>query len=254
MSRKCAAVILTTAVALVLVVAPASAQERPPTQAPTQEGNVPGATPPVTQAAPPGHVYFYLGGEPAPVERDITGGGQMIEFAVLELLKGPTEEEKAAGYTTYIPEGTKLQYTTIKQDRSEFSLNLSRELLALEAGSEAAARALTQIVRTVQDVSGIRNVGVTAAADAMGGQPVDAFEALGIPRGEITGVESGGGSSGGKSRTGLVLGIVFGSLGALVLVALLVLAAVKRRGAGDKGGGKEGAGASARKPPRKKGL
>ena len=182
----------------------ARAQEQQPNQEPTQVPPGSEATQPGGETAPPGHVYFYLDGELAQVEREITGGGQMVEFAILELLKGPTEEEKAAGYVTYIPEGTKLMYTTIKQDRSEFSLNLSRELMKLAGDEESSVKAMKQIAKTVQDVSGIQSVGITVAADAMGGQPEDAYEALGVSRSEITGTSGGEEPQTGGSKTGLV--------------------------------------------------
>jgi hypothetical protein len=246
------AVTVLASLALILSCAPAPAQDQPSEQTPTGEQGPQEVTPPEQSKAPPGHVYFYLDGEPAPVERDITGGGQMIEFAVLELLKGPTDEEKAAGYVTYIPEGTKLQYTTIKQDRSEFSLNLSRELLEVSGDRDKATRALTQIVKTVQDVSRIQNVAITVAADAMGEQPQDAFEVLGVSRAEITGIGGGEEAGGGASNAGLVVGIVLGCLGALALVAI-ALAVLKRRAGSDRKAGTGKAGPSRRQAKSGKG-
>jgi len=174
------------------------------------------------EAAAPSYVYLYKDGELAQVERDITGGNQMVEFAVLELLKGPSEDEVAAGYVTYIPEGVKLQYTTVKQDRSEFSVNLSREFMELSGNNDSSLKALAQIVKTVQEISGIPSVGVTVAGEAMGDPPVDAYEALGVSaeevNAEISGIEPQAAES---SNTGLVLGIVFGALGAILLVFLV---------------------------------
>ncbi|NPV58871.1 MAG: GerMN domain-containing protein [Actinobacteria bacterium] len=254
MSRKSLATIAVVAALLVLSCGAARAQEQQPSQEPTQVPPGSETTQPGGEAAPPGHVYFYLDGELAQVERDITGGGQMVEFAILELLKGPTEEEKAAGYVTYIPEGTKLMYTTIKQDRSEFSLNLSRELLGLAGDEESSVKAMKQIAKTVQDVSGIQSVGITVAADAMGGQPEDAYEALGVSRSEITGTSGGEEAQTGESKTGLVLGIVFGCLGALALIAVIALAARKRRDTKDRGGKKKAGGSKpASRTGRKKG-
>ncbi len=253
MPRKPFAVIA-AAMLLILLCGVAYAQEQPPIPEPAQGQGGPEVTQPGGETAPPGHVYFYRDDEPAQVEREITGGGQMVEFAILELLKGPTEEEKAAGYVTFIPEGTKLQYTTIKQDRSEFSLNLSHELMQLAGDEEASRKAMTQIVRTVQDVSGIQNVGVTVAGDAAGGQPRDAYEALGVSRSEITGTSGEDEDGGGGGKTGLILGIVFGSLGALLLFVGVALAWKKRRGAErGKGAGKPSTPVSAdRRAKRKK--
>ncbi len=256
MPRKSFTVVVIAVTAfLALACVAAYAQEQPPVQPPVPQPGTPEVAPPGGETAPPGHVYFYRDGEPAQVEREITGGGQMVEFAVLELLKGPTEEEKAAGYTTYIPEGTKLQYTTIKQDRSEFSLNLSSELLQLEGDEEASAKAMTQIVKTVQDVSGIRNIGVTVAADSPGENPRDAFEALGVSRAEITGTGGEGEKAGKKgegSNAGRVLGIVFACLAALALLAAMAIVARRRRAANSKKDAKGPDKAGSRKSPGKK--
>lgn len=216
MARRILLFALVAAIALLYPCFPAHAQEQQPVQ-------------PVEEETPaPGNIYLYLDGELAQVPRDITGGSQMVEFALLELLKGPTEEEKASGYTTYIPDGVKLQYTTVKQDRSEFSVNLSRELMQLSGDTEGATKALAQIVKTAQDVSGVANIGITVAGEGMGDQPQDAFEALGVAK-------SGTGAEGAQDadqedggNTGLVLGIVFGALGA-VLLAILAFFLIKRR-------------------------
>jgi len=132
-----------------------------------------------------GNVYFYLDGVLAPVSREIAAGGQTIEFAVLEVLKGPSEEEKAAGYVTYIPEGVKMLYSSIKQDRTEYSVNLSREILELAGDREAAVRALAQLFMTIREVSHIQNVKATVAAEESGAPPLDAFEVLGITPEEV---------------------------------------------------------------------
>ncbi len=173
-----------------------------------------------------GGIYFYLDGELTAVPRAITGGSQMVEFALLELLKGPSEEEKASGYVTYIPEGVKLQYTTVKTDRSEFSVNLSRELMELSGDTDAASKALNQIVKTVQEVSGISEIGVTVAGEAMGDQPQDAFEALGVQKSETGGAETASQEGGGKGW--LVLVIVFGAL-AVCLAAVAVIFFIRKR-------------------------
>ncbi len=125
-------------------------------------------------------VYFYLEGELAPVSREVAGGPQAVEFTIMELLNGPREEEKAEGYVTYIPEGVKLQYTTVKQDRSEFSVNFSRELLELAGDRDKAVKALAQLVKTVREASGIENIGLTVASEDSGVKPEDAFRALGV--------------------------------------------------------------------------
>jgi hypothetical protein len=161
-----------------------------------------------------GQIYFYQNGDLTAVARDVAGGSQMAEFAVIELLKGPTDEEKAAGYVTFIPDGVKLQYSTIKQDNSEYSVCLSNELLALQSDSETAAKALAQIDKTLQDVTGISNIGITVAGQDMGSTPQDAYEALGVS--QETGAAATSQSSGGNTALLIIL----------IVIAVLLLAAV----------------------------
>ncbi|MEW6555607.1 MAG: GerMN domain-containing protein [Actinomycetota bacterium] len=232
--------LITAALAAVLILLPccaAFAQEQTPPQ-PT-EGEV-------TQT--PGGIYLYKDGELTLVTRDITGGNQMVEFALIELFKGPTEEEKAAGYETFIPEGVKLQYTTVKQDRSEFSVNLSRELLDLSGDEDASAKALTQIVRTAQEVSGIQNIGITVAGEAMGDQPQDAFDALGVDKSE-TGTEGSTPEEQSEGGGGLLwLWILLGVGGA---VTLGVIAFFVARGRKPAPGGKPATRTSSGKKPKR---
>ena len=237
MARRSALAALVAAIVFLSLCFTAYAQEQPPTQPPT-EGEPPA----------PGYVYFYLDGEPAQVQREIAGGSQVVEFAVLELLKGPTEEEKAAGYVTYIPEGVKLQYTTVKQDRSEFSVNLSRELMELSGDKDTAIKALTQITKTVQDVSGVAMIGITVAGEGMGDPPQDAYEALGVSREETGNQGQGSEPASGGGNTGLVLGIIFGVLGAAVIAFLIIYLLKKRKpAAAQKAAGKKAAKKKAKK-------
>ena len=220
MNRRSLIIALVAAALVLSSCCAAYAQEQTPTE-PTE-----GET---TQT--PGGIYLYKDGELLLVTRDITGGSQMVEFALIELLKGPTEEEKAAGYVTFIPEGVKLQYTTVKQDRSEFSVNLSRELLELSGDEDASTKALTQMVRTAQEVSGVENIGITVAGEAMGDQPQDAFEALGVDKGEAgtAGTESGAEEEDGN--TWFVIWIIIGSVAAIALIVFAIVFLMRRRSA-----------------------
>ncbi len=152
-------------------------------------------------------VFFYRGDELVAVERDIPGGGQMVEFTILELLKGPTEEEKAMGLTTEIPEGVKMYYTSRSNDGKEFGVNLSRELLVLKGNPKRAERALTQLERTIKEASGAEKVEITIASEAAGSPPEDAYTAL-----EIGSVKKGG-----SSPLALVIALL------AVLAAVLVI-------------------------------
>ena len=233
MARKPLLAAALAAALFLLLCSPAPAQE--PTPLPAEEG----------AAQEPGGVFFYLGGELTSVPRDIAGGGQMVEFSLLELLQGPNEDEEAAGYVTYIPEGVKLQYTTIKQDRSEFTVNLSHELLQLSAEADAAKKALTQIVKTVQEAAQIQNVGISVAGEVMGDQPRDAFEALGVSR-EATGTGEGGSPDEDGGGSFLVPAIIIAA-GALVLLVAAAAAWLLLRGKAGK------AAAAKKKKPAAKG-
>ena len=173
-----------------------------------------------------GQVYFYLNGELTGVSRDVAGGGQMSEFAMIELTKGPTEEEKAAGYVTFIPEGVSLQYSTVKTDRSEYSVCLSDELLALNGDSETAAKALAQIEKTLQEVTGVDNIGITVAGKELGSTPQDAYEALGVAHKASS--QTASDSSGGSGWLIAVI-IILGVLMAGLLIFLLLFLPKRRK-------------------------
>jgi len=223
MNRRYLIVALLAAIVILSSCCAAYAQEQTPTE-PTE-----GET---TQT--PGGIYLYKDGVLVVVTRDIAGGNQMVEFALIELLKGPTEEEKAEGYETSIPEGVKLQYTTVKQDRSEFSVNLSSELLELSGDEDASTAALTQIVKTAQEVSGIENIGITVAGEAMGDQPQDAFEALGVAKSE-TGTAGSASETESESEGGLLwLWIILGAIAAIALVVFAIVFLVRRKSAAGK--------------------
>jgi hypothetical protein len=216
MTRSIVTVLILCCLALLLTCGVALAQEETPT-APTDEGQT-------EQSAI--NVYFYLDGELTSVGRDVPGGGQMTEFTVIELLKGPSEEEKAAGYVTYIPEGVKLQYSTIKNDRSEYSVCLSRELLVLKDDQDGAAKALAQIEATAKGASGTESIGISIAAEGSGEQPEDAYTALGVSNEQGQEQESG---DSGISVGILILVIVLGVGLGVFLLFIYVYFSKKRR-------------------------
>lgn len=188
----------------------AHAQEQPQPVPPDQQVPPPGGQEPAS-----GQVYFYLNGDLAPVVRDVAGGAQMAEFGMIELLKGPTDEEKSAGYITFIPAGVKLQYSTVKQDRSEYSVCLSNELMSMSEDPDQATKALEQIQKTLQEITGIDDIGITVAGQEMASTPQDAYEALGVK--EKASRETQSGSSGG---TWIIITIVI--IIAALIVALLI--------------------------------
>jgi opacity protein-like surface antigen len=222
--KKFAVVLVAVCFAVFLAASAVSAQEEPPPVGQEQQGFT---------------VYFYRDGELTGVEREVPGGGQMVEFTILELLKGPTEEEKAEGFYTEIPEGVKLQYTTRSNDGRRYGVNLSREFLALEEDPAKAARALAQLEKTVREASGAETIDITIAPEELGGQPLDAYEALGVPHGGEEGQAEAGGVS------GLVIGLAVG----IPLFLLLVFFIAWRT---RKGRGKRGKGAVKRRSSRRK--
>ena len=175
MRRAVGAALILSGLILLLMCGTAIAQEEPTPVPPISEEQ---------PEVPAINVYFYLNNELTPVEREVPGGGQMVEFTVIELLEGPSEEEAAAGYVTFIPEGVKLQYSTVTNDRTEFTVCLSRELLVLKDDQESASKALAQIDTTVKEASGAEKVGITIAAEGAGDQPEDAYTALGVSQGQ----------------------------------------------------------------------
>ena len=206
MNRTVGAALILCGLVLLLMCGTAFAQEETPPVPPVSEEQ---------PEVPAINIYFYLNNELTPVERDIPGGGQMVEFTVIELLEGPSEEEAAAGYVTFIPEGVKLQYSTVTNDRTEFTVCLSRELLVLKDDQESAAKALAQIETTIKEVSGAERVGITIAGEGTGDQPEDAYTALGVSQDQEQDSEDSG------INVGLLILVIV--LGIALGVSLLLL-------------------------------
>jgi hypothetical protein len=176
-------------------------------------------------------VYFYLDGKLVGLERDIPGGGQMVEFTINSLLEGPTQEERERGYSTAIPEGVRMRYSNVSTVKSEFSVNLSPELLVLKEDPERAKLAMRQIYYTVKEASGAEVVNITVDMDEEQ-MNVDAFTALGLdPAGvlaeDITSARATDNEK--KSRWPLYLAISLCILFALILAALALLMIRRRR-------------------------
>jgi hypothetical protein len=246
MSRTIGAACILCGLILLLMCGMALAQEEPPPLPPVSEEQ---------PEMPAIHVYFYLNGELTPVEREVPGGGQMVEFTVIELLEGPSEEEAAAGYVTSIPEGVKLQYSTVTNDRTEYTLCLSRELLVLKDDQEGATKALAQIEATAKEASGAERIGITVAAEGTGGQPEDAYTALGVSQDQGQDKES---EDSGINIGVLILVIVLGiALGASLLLLFRYLSKKReevkkpaRSGSGKKNTSKSSKSKKSKKPKK----
>ena len=72
-----------------------------------------------------------------------------LKFALTELLKGPTAEEKTQGFYTEIPKGTQL--LAITQDPKVLTINLSSPF-ATGGGSTSVTQRLEELKRTVKAI------------------------------------------------------------------------------------------------------
>lgn len=180
-TRRCPVIVLVASLLMLLALSSlgglALAQDTPTgDQPPTGQTS----TPPTEQAqATPLQIFFFQNGELVGVTRDVPGGGQMVEFTVSELFKGPSEEEAAQGFSTFIPAGLKLLYSTKSMTGNDYSVNLSSELMTLKDTPEQAKMAMQQIVSTLQGAAKTDSIKVTVDEDESN-RGVDALAALGL--------------------------------------------------------------------------
>ncbi len=148
----------------------------------------------------------------------------MVEFAIKDLLEGPTEEEKAQGYETFIPAGVKLMYSTKSMVGGSYAVNLSGELMQLAGDHDSAVKALRQIVRTLREAAHTDDVKITVNISESD-READALQALGIKPSEVD-LAQGGGTGKGGSLLWLWILIVVGVvlLTEAVLVPLFIRA------------------------------
>jgi hypothetical protein len=195
-------------------------EEAPGQQAPAEEA--PGEGPPVTPQPTESsamQLYFYRDGELLGVPRsNIPAGGQMVEFAIKDLLEGPTDEEREQGYQTFIPPGVKLMYSTKSMVGSSYAVNLSGELMQLAGDHNSAVKALRQIAQTLREAAHTDEIKITINISDSD-READACQALGVSPSEV-GLPSGGSEAGKGSRLWLYILIIVGA--ALAAEALLV--------------------------------
>lgn len=89
-------------------------------------------------------------------ERKIPKTTAVARTALLELFKGPTEEEKKEGYFTAIASGVEIKGLVIENGIAKADFNE-----ALEAGADSVCRSLTireQIVRTLKQFPTVKGV------------------------------------------------------------------------------------------------
>jgi hypothetical protein len=216
-TRRYFAIILISALLALLGLGAALAQETP-ADGQTPSGGTTGTEQPTQTQQTPIMVYFFKDGELVGVAREIPGGGQMVEFTVNDLLKGPSEEEQAEGYTSYLPEGLKLLYSTKSMSGNAFSVNLSSELMSLKDTPEQAQMAMQQLVQTLKEAAHTEEIKVTVDVDEAN-RGVDAFEALGVSS-KDAGV--GSSSNSGEESSLLWLWILIILAVTLVILAFLI--------------------------------
>ena len=99
-------------------------------------------------------VYFLSGGKIAAAHRTMPQTQAVATAAVNELLKGPSDAEMAAGFTTDLPPGASVRGISIKDGTA--SVSLDAEILRLDPGSELAALAqLTYTMTQFPTVTGV---------------------------------------------------------------------------------------------------
>lgn len=86
-----------------------------------------------------------------------TAKAEPLKFALTELLKGPTPEEKTQGFYTEIPKGTQLLAVT--QDPKGLTINLSSPF-ATGGGSTSVTQRLEELKRTVKAIDTQREITV----------------------------------------------------------------------------------------------
>jgi len=84
-----------------------------------------------------------------PVERSLSGKGSAYRTAIEELIKGPTEEEKAAGYYSSLPKNAVLKSVAADAGGS-VTADFSSALVSGSAGSCRQAAVVSQIVATLE--------------------------------------------------------------------------------------------------------
>ncbi|MFA5104715.1 MAG: GerMN domain-containing protein [Candidatus Margulisiibacteriota bacterium] len=101
-------------------------------------------------------IYFFKNDLFAPVVRAVPQKANPLFFAAEELLRGPSDKERKSGYFTEIPIGTKLRH--IHRQKDTVIADFSKELEEYGGGAARVQGLLAQIVYTLTDISGAKNV------------------------------------------------------------------------------------------------
>jgi len=116
-----------------------------------------------------------------PVRRKIFPNLTRLSTAITELLKGPSEKEKKAGFYTEIPSTTKL--IEIKENPKDITINLSKDFES-GGGSTSMSMRLKQLVNTSLDAEKVKPVYLQLdgkKVDVIGGEGVIVIQPLSRP-------------------------------------------------------------------------
>lgn len=144
---------------------PASADETP---APTPSATATATAISTTEVVP----YLLRGEDVAPVAREVPATEGVAAAAVRALLAGPTSDERSAGLSTAIPDGTRLLGLTIQDGIA--TIDLSGEFES-GGGSLSMQGRTAQIVHTLTRFPSVQRV-----AFHLDGRPVSAIGGEGV--------------------------------------------------------------------------
>lgn len=116
-------------------------------------------------------IYFFKNGSFIPVGRAVPQKANPLFFAAEELLRGPSAKERKSGYFTEIPAGTRLRH--VHRQNDTVMADFSKELEEYGGGAARVQGLLAQIVYTLTDISGAKNVQILVEGKtetALGGE------------------------------------------------------------------------------------
>jgi spore germination protein GerM len=101
-----------------------------------------------------------------------------LQFALTELLKGPTSEEKSQGFYSEIPQGTKLLGLT--QDNEAVTINLSNQFTS-GGGSNSMEQRFEELKQTVFSIDSSHKINLDVEGkplDLLGGEGLEVQDSL----------------------------------------------------------------------------
>jgi germination protein M len=101
-------------------------------------------------------IFFLKDEKPASVKRIFSKGADEMHFAAIELIKGPSEEEKKQGYVSLIPRNTRILKIIKKGDI--VIVDFSTEISDYGGGAQNIQGMIEQIVYTFTSLPGIKKV------------------------------------------------------------------------------------------------